>query len=125
MTEEEFAIGVASATEVYPSTRLLPPNGNLRPLRVAPIPIPVDFWGGGSTRLLIVFNLTTHAAEKPRGLLGPEWKLPGGRGAPHNASPVFEFGEQWQGYSWNFPWPPALGVVDTIETYLGRFGDQR
>lgn len=124
MTEEEFAIGVASATEVYPGTRLLPPNGSQRPLRVEPIPIPTRYWGGGVTRLLIVFDLTNHVSMKPRGLLGPEWKLPGG-GAPHNASTVFEFGEQWQGFSWNFPWPPALGVVDTIETYLGRFGDHR
>ena len=90
-----------------------------RPCRSRPA-----FWGGGTTRLLVVFDLANHHSVKPRGLLGPEWKLPGG-GAPFNASPVFEFGEAWQGFSWNFPWPPALGVVETIEAYLGRFSDHR
>ena len=116
--------GVACAIEVYPETRLLPFSGAVRPLRVAPVPIPKEFWCGGITRLLVVFDLANHSATKPRGLLGPEWKLPG-NAAPYNASNVFEYGEAWQGFSWNFPWPPALGVVDTIEAYLGRFNDHR
>jgi hypothetical protein len=124
MNETEFAGGVAAALEVYPQTRLLPPQGSLRPLRVAPVPIPAAFWGGGATRLLVVFDLASHDNARPRGLLGPEWKLPGG-GAPYNASTVFEFGEAWQGFSWNFAWSPALGVVETIEAYLGRFSDHR
>jgi hypothetical protein len=124
MNETEFAEGVAAALEVYPQTRLLPPQGSFRPLRVAPVQIPSAFWAGGATRLLVVFDLASHDSARPRGLLGPEWKLPGG-GAPHNASPVFEFGEAWQGFSWNFAWPPALGVVETIEAYLGRFSDHR
>jgi hypothetical protein len=124
MNEAELQQGVAAAADVYRETRLLPPNGSMRPLRVAPIPIPATFWGGGTTRLLVAFDLTNHESAKPRGLLGPEWELPGG-GAPYNASPVFEFGEAWQAFSWNFAWPPALGVVDTIEAYLGRFSDPR
>jgi hypothetical protein len=124
MTEQELTAGVAAAVEVYPQTRLLPPSGTLRPMRVAPVPIPRQFWGGGSTRALIVFDLVTHAAVRPRGLLGPEWHLPAG-GAPHNASAVFEFGEAWQAFSWNFAWPPALGVVETIEAYLGRLSEHR
>jgi len=124
MNEAEFQQGVAAVRDVYPQTRLLPPQGAAQPLRVAPMPIPARFWGGGTTRLLVVFDLASHHGVKPRGLLGPEWTLPGG-GAPFNASPVFEFGEAWQGFSWNFPWPPALGVVETIEAYLGRFSDHR
>lgn len=124
MTEEELVEGVTAATRAYPRTRLLPPNGTLRPLRVAPVPIPAAFWGGGETRALVVFDLASHASARPRGLLGPEWRLPGG-GAPYNASPVFEFGEAWQAYSWSFRWPPALDVVATIEAYLGRFSDHR
>lgn len=124
MTEDEFIEGVAAAIEVYPETRLLAPTGTTRPLRVAPVAIPADFWTVGVTRLLVVFDLANHDATRPRGLLGPEWTLPGGA-APYNASPVFEFGEAWQGFSWQFPWPPALGVVDTIEAYLGRFSDHR
>ena len=124
MTEEELGAGAAAATAVYPQTRLLPPGGSLRPLRVAPVPIPGRFWGGGTTRALIVFDLATHESARPRGLLGPEWRLPGG-GAPHNASAVFEFGEAWQAFSWNFAWPPALGVIETIEAYLGRFSEHR
>jgi hypothetical protein len=96
----------------------------VRPLRVAPVPIPAAFWGGGATRLLVVFDLASHDSSRPRGLLGPEWKLPGGA-APYNASAVFEFGEAWQGFSWNFAWPLALGVVEIIEAYLGRFSDHR
>ena len=124
MNETEFQQGVAAARDVYPETRLLPFQGSGRPVRVAPVPIPAKFWGGGTTRLIVVFDLANHDNAKPRGLLGPEWKLPGG-GAPHNASPVFEFGEAWQGFSWNFPWPPALGVVETIEAYVGRLSDCR
>jgi hypothetical protein len=124
MTEEELAAGVAAATRVYPQTRLLPPSGTLCPLRVAPVPIPEEFWGGGETRALIVFDLASHASSRPRGLLGPEWRLPGGDAA-YNASAVFEFGESWQAYSWAFRWPPALDVVATIEAYLGRFSDHR
>jgi hypothetical protein len=124
VNEAEFQQGVAVARDAYPETRLLIPNGSMRPLRVAPVPIPVEFWGGGATRLLILFDLTNYGATKPRGFLGPEWKLRGG-GVPFNANPVFEFGEAWQGFSWNFPWPPALGVVGTIEAYLGRLNDHR
>jgi hypothetical protein len=124
MNEAEFLQGVAAVREVYPQARLLPPQGSLQPLRVAPVPIPAQFWGGGTTRLLVVFDLASHQNARPRGLLGPEWKLPGG-GAPHNASTVFEFGEAWQGYSWTFPWPPPLGVLATVEAYLGRFCDHR
>lgn len=124
MTEEELTAGVAAAARVYPQTRLLPPSGTLRPLRVAPISIPAEFWGGGETRALIVFDLAVHPSTRPRGLLGPEWRLPGG-GAPFHASPVFEHGEAWQAFSWTFRWPPALDVVATIEAYLGRFSDHR
>jgi hypothetical protein len=124
MTEGDLTEGIAAAIEIYGQTRLLPPNGTIFPVRVAPVPVPVDFWGGGDTRLLVVFNLANHETERPRGLLGPEWKLPTGA-APFNANPVFESGEAWQGFSWNFPWPPALGVVETIEAYLGRFSDCR
>jgi hypothetical protein len=124
MTEEELTAGMAAAAKVYPQTRLLPSSGTLRPLRVAPIPIPAEFWGGGETRALIVFDLANHASARPRGLLGPEWRLPGG-GAPFHASPVFEYGEAWQAFSWAFRWPPTLDVVATIEAYLGRFNDHR
>jgi hypothetical protein len=30
------------------------------------------FWGGGTTRLLVVFDLANHDGARPRGLLGPE-----------------------------------------------------
>jgi len=50
--------------------------------------------------------------------------VPGGA-APFNASPVYEFGEAWQAFSWSFPWPPALGILETVEAYLGRFRDHR
>lgn len=124
MTEDEFQQGVAAVLEFYPETRILAPQGSLRPLRVAPVPIPRDFWGGGATRLLVVFDLATHDGTRPRGLLGEEWRLPGG-GAPFNANPVFEFGETWQAYSYEFAWPPPLTVPQTVETYLGRFDDLR
>jgi hypothetical protein len=124
MTEDELVEGIAAAVAVYPETRLLPPDGTQRPLRVSPVPIPTEFWGGGATRLLVVFDLANHATTRPRGLLGSEWHLVGG-GTPYNANPVFEFGEAWQGFSWNFSWPPALGVIETIEAYLGRFSDHR
>jgi hypothetical protein len=124
MTEEEFAAGAAAAARVYPQARLLPSSGTLRPLRVAPVPIPREFWGGGETRALIIFDLASHASARPRGLLGPEWRLPNG-GAPYNASSVFEYGETWQAYSWAFRWPPPLDVIATIEAYLGRFSDHR
>ncbi len=124
MNEADLKEGIIAATEVYPETRLLATTGALYPLRVGPVPIPVEFWGGGTTSLLVVFDLANHVTAKPRGLLGPEWHLPGG-GAPYNANPVFEFGESWQAYSSEFPWPPALGVVETIEAYLGRFNDHR
>ena len=70
MNETEFAQGVAAAQEVYPQARLLPPQGTIRPLRVAPVPIPAVFWGGGATRLLVVFDLATHNGARPRCLLG-------------------------------------------------------
>jgi hypothetical protein len=124
VTESDFMEGVAAVMEVYPGARLLPPDGNIRPLRIEPVPLPEEFWGGGSTRLLVVYDLVAHTDTRPRGLLGPEWTLPGG-GAPLNASPVFEFGEAWQAFSWSFPWPPALSVMETIEAYLGRFSDHR
>ena len=124
MTEEEFQRGVGTVAAVYPQTRVLPGADTLRPLRVAPVSIPSEFWGGGTTRLLVVFDLATHTAARPRGLLGEEWKLPNG-GAPYNASLVYEFGEAWQQYSWSFLWPPSLGVVQTVEAYLGRFDDHR
>jgi hypothetical protein len=124
MTEEEFAEGVAGVIEVYPDSRILAPAGTQRPLRVAPVPIPREFWGGGTTRLLVVFDLANHSTLRPRGLLGDEWRLPRG-GPAYNASPVFEFGEPWQAFSWNFAWPPVLGVLETVEAYLGRFDDQR
>ena len=78
----------------------------------------------GTTRLLVVFDLANHESTRPRGLLGPECKVPGGA-APFNASSVYEFGEAWQAFSWSFPWPPALGVLETVEAYLGRFRDHR
>ncbi|HUY10596.1 MAG TPA: hypothetical protein VNF75_04805 [Candidatus Dormibacteraeota bacterium] len=124
MTPEEFTLGLEVVMRDYPETRVLPGRDGERPLRVAPVPIPVSHWGGGVTRLLVVFNLATHDSVRPRGLLGPEWKLPGGT-APMNASPVYEFGEAWQAFSWVFPWPPALGVLETAEAYLGRFNDPR
>ena len=124
MTEADLKQGIAAATEVYPDTKLLVATGTLRPLRVGPIPIPAEFWGGGNTSLLVVFDLANHESVRPRGLLGPEWQLPNS-GAPFNASTVFEYGETWQAFSWNFPWPPVLGIVETIEAYLGRFIDHR
>ena len=124
MTEEEFRQGLSVLRQTYPQTRLLAAPALTRPLCVGPISIPDEFWGGGETHLLVVFDLATHDAARPRGLLGSEWKLPNG-GAPFNASPVYEFGEAWQAFSWSFPWPPALGVVETVEAYLGRFHDHR
>lgn len=124
MTQEEFEKGVAVLIEAYPETRLLATDGPARPLRVAPVPIPGEFWGGGTTRLLVVFDLATHEAARPRGLLGDEWRLPGG-GCPMNATAAYEFGEAWQNFSWTFPWPPALGVVQTVEAFLGRFHEHR
>jgi hypothetical protein len=124
MNEVEFAEGVAAVADIYPETRVLTASRTERPLRVAPIPIPVGFWGGGVTRLLVVFDLATHVTARPRGLLGDEWKLPNGE-APFNASAVYEFGEAWQAYSWNFDWSRPLGVLETVEAYLGRFDEQR
>ena len=124
MTEEEFAAGAAAVARVYPQTRLLPSVGTLRPLRVAPVPVPLEFWGGGETRALVVFDLATHASARPRGLLGPEWRLPGG-GVPYNASAVYEYGEAWQAFSWAFRWPPALDVTATVEAWLGRLSEHR
>jgi hypothetical protein len=124
MTTEDFDSGLQRVLLVYPEARVLPADGTIRPLRVAPVGIPVSFWGGGTTRLLVVFDLANHESARPRGLLGPEWKLPGGA-VPFNANAVYEFGEAWQAFSWAFAWPPALGVLETVEAYLGRFRDQR
>ena len=124
MTEDEFNDGVGMVRAVYPDARILETSGSVRPLRVAPIRIPTAFWGGGLTRLLVVFDLSNHDANRPPGFLGDEWKLPGGQ-PPLNANPIYQHGEAWQGYSWNFPWPPALGVLETVEAYLGRFDDHR
>lgn len=120
MTEDEFQKGLAAVLSVYPETRVLPAPGSQRPLRVAPIAIPTEFWGGGITRLLVVFDLATHEAARPPGMLGDEWTLPGG-GQPHNAPASYTFGEAWRQFSWSFPWPPALSVLQTVEAYLGRF----
>jgi hypothetical protein len=120
VNEEQYDKGVAAVQAIYGETRVLPAQGSIRPLRVAPVPIPTDFWGGGNTRLLVVFDLANHDGTRPRGLMGDEWHLVGG-GVPHNASPVYEFGEAWQAFSWTFPWPPALDVLPTVEAYLGRF----
>ncbi len=124
MTEEEFNTGVAAVQAIYSDTRVLPTTDSTRPLRVAPIAIPKEFWGGGITRLLVVFDLANHDSARPRGLMGDEWRLSGG-GVPHNASPVYEFGEAWQAYSWNFAWPPVFDVLPTVEAYLGRFNDHQ
>jgi hypothetical protein len=124
MTEDDFNEEVARVRSVYPETRVLEATGSLRPLRIAPVQIPALFWGGGTTRLLVLFDLSSHEATRPPGFLGDEWKLPGG-GAPFNASPTYQHGEAWQGYSWTFPWPPCLGVFETVEAYLGRFDDRR
>lgn len=124
MTEEEFIQGLETILKVYPESRLLESSGSLRPLRIAPVPIPPAFWGGGHTRLLVQFDLEQHEMVRPPGFLGDEWKLPNG-GAPYNANPTYLHGETWQGYSWNFPWPPALSPFETVEAYLGRFDDQR
>jgi hypothetical protein len=71
MNEVDFQRGVAAVRDVYPQTRLLPPQGTARPLRVAPVPIPAQFWDGGTTRLLVVFDLANHhttmAARAGRG----------------------------------------------------------
>ena len=75
MTPDEFDRGVAAVLRHYPETRILPAGGPVRPLRIAPIIIPQDFWGGGVTRLLIVCDLATHEGSRPRGLLGPEVEL--------------------------------------------------
>lgn len=124
MTEDEFNEGVVAVKAVYPETRVLEVSGTVRPLRVGPIPIPTPFWGGGVTRLLVLFDLSNHDGARPAGFLGDEWKLPSG-GAPYNANPIYQHGEAWQGYSWTFPWPPALSVLQTVEAYLGRFDDHR
>jgi hypothetical protein len=124
MTDEEFARGVAAVRAVYGDTRVLSTTDGIRPLRVAPIPIPKEFWGGGITRLLVVFDLGTHESTRPRGLMGDEWRIAGG-GVPHNANAVYEFGEAWQTFSWNFGWSPVLGVLQTVEAYLGRFRDHQ
>lgn len=124
MTEQEFEQGIAAVKEVYPGTTLLPGTASERPLRVAPITIPATFWGGGSTRLLVVFNLAMLETARPAGYLGPEWKLPSGAPAM-NAQPAFVYGEAWQTFSWNFEWSPRLGVLQVVEAYLGRFGEQR
>lgn len=124
MNEIEFEQGVAAVRALYPATAVVAASGSQRPLRVAPVLIPEVFWGGGTTRLLVVFDLATHESARPPGYLGEEWKLPGG-GAPHNAQPAFVFGEAWQTYSWNFPWPPALSVFQVVQAYLGRFDDHR
>lgn len=124
MNDEEFERGMEAVRAIYPDTRVLPTENSTRPLRVAPILIPEEFWGGGTTRLLVVFDLSNHDSSRPRGLMGDEWRLPGG-GAPYNASAVYEFGEAWQAYSWNFSWSPALGVLQTVEAFLGRFDDHR
>jgi len=124
MTDEEFAKGIAAVRAIYGDTRVLPTTDGIRPLRVAPIQIPKEFWGGGVTRLLVVFDLAAHDSTRPRGLMGDEWRIAGG-GVPHNASPVYEFGEAWQAFSWNFEWPPVLGVLPTVEAYLGRFHDHQ
>lgn len=120
MTEDEFQRGLAAVKEIYPETRILPGTGTQRLLRIAPVPIPSEFWGGGTTRLLVAFDLATHEAAKPPGFLGDEWKLPDGRD-PHNAPVQYNYGEAWRQPSWSFPWPPALGVLQTVEAYLGRF----
>lgn len=124
MTNNDYDRGVETVWRIYPDSRALPADRTLRPLRVAPVLIPKAYWGGGLTRLLIVFDLATHDSARPRGLLGPEWKLPSGA-APMNANPVYEFGEPWQAFSWNFPWRPGFGVLETVEAYLGRFHDHR
>ena len=93
-------------------------------MRVATVSIPPSLCGGGTPRLLVVFDLSNHDTARPRRLLGPEWKLPAGS-PPYNASPVYEFGEAWQAFSWSFPWSPALSVLETVEAYLGRFHDHR
>lgn len=124
MTEDEFNEGAAAVKAVYPETRVLSVSGTVRPLRVGPIPIPVPFWVGGVTRLLVLFDLSNHGQVRPAGFLGDEWKLPGG-GAPYHANPIYQHGEAWQGYSWTFPWPPVLGVLQTVEAYLGRLDDRR
>lgn len=120
MTEEDFQAGLAAVAHQYPQTRLLPAPATQRPVRVAPVPIPMEFWEGGITRLLVIFDLATHETDRPRGLLGDEWHLPTG-GAPQNATATYELGEAWQNFSWAFAWPPALGVLQTVEAYLGRF----
>jgi hypothetical protein len=124
MNEEEFDEGVAAVRAIYGDTCVLPAANSTRPLRVAPIPMPKEFWGGGVTRLLVVFDLANHDSARPRGLMGDEWRIASG-GVPHNASAVYEFGEAWQAFSWNFAWPPVLGVLQTVEAYLGRFHDHQ
>ncbi len=124
MTADDFERGLAAVVRLYPEAHLLPMEGTVRPLRIVPVQIPALYWGGGTTRLLVVFDLATHETVRPRGLLGPEWKLPGG-GIPYNANVVYEFGEPWQAFSWSFAWPPPLSMLETVEAYLGRFNDQR
>lgn len=124
MTEDEFNEGITAVRMIYSETRILEISDSLRPLRVAPIRMPTTFWGGGITRLLLVFNLSLHETTRPIGYLGDEWKLPNGN-KPFNATPTYQYGETWHGYSWAFPWPPALGVLQTVEAYLGRFNDNR
>lgn len=124
MTDDDFDRGLEMVVRRYPEARVTAGEGTVRPLRIAPISIPVDYWGGGTTRLLVVFDLATHETARPRGLLGTEWKLPGG-GIPQSANAVYEFGEAWQAFSWSFVWPPALSMLETVEAYLGRFNDHR
>ena len=107
-----------------PAARRLAARGAVRPCRVAPVASPPSYGGGGTARLLVVLDLSNHDTARPRSLLGPEWKLPAGS-PPYNASPVYEFGEAWQAFSWSFPWSPALSVLETVEAYLGRFHDHR
>jgi hypothetical protein len=124
VSPEEFQNEIDTLKRIYSATTVLPAPSMVYPVRVAEIPMPDAFWGGGQTRLLVVFDLNSHNTDRPRGLLGPEWKLPGG-GVPLNASVVFEFGESWQAFSWNFPWTRPFGVFETVEAYLGRFNDHR
>ena len=68
MTADDLALGVAAVQRIYKDARTVPAAGTVRPLRVAPVPIPTAFWGGGITRLLVVFDLANHETTRPRGL---------------------------------------------------------